>query len=285
MEKAHPEKAILQPDLFSADYQGKAGMFLCTSGSADILINGQVYHVSPGTLHLVSPLLTLYPVSQSPDYDGIRIIDNLEVFYPIIRSNVEALLQLRIRNSPCLRLDEQSADYIARQRRLIDTKLRLVEMAASPEEKALTQQIVQHLEQETLLEIMSLYFRLKPVDSEPVEKNEAVVYNFIYSLHTHFKQERSVSYYAGEARLSVGYFTSLIKQKTDSTPSEWIVTITIAHAKLQLAKTQKSIKEIAEDLHFPEQFTFRKYFKQYVGIPPKEYRMQAKKEADGGCGS
>lgn len=47
---------------------------------------------------------------------------------------------------------------------------------------------------------------------------------------------------------------------------------TVAKAKNLLENTKMSIKEIAMELHFPEQFSFRKYFKQHVGIPPKQYR-------------
>lgn len=32
------------------------------------------------------------------------------------------------------------------------------------------------------------------------------------------------------------------------------------------------IKEVAERLGFPEQFTFRKYFKTHTGVSPSEYR-------------
>ena len=61
------------------------------------------------------------------------------------------------------------------------------------------------------------------------------------------------------------------------TPSDWIIAITIVQSKLLLEKTRKSIKEIAAELNFPEQFTFRKYFKQHTGIPPKEYRLNCNK--------
>ncbi len=44
------------------------------------------------------------------------------------------------------------------------------------------------------------------------------------------------------------------------------------YAKLMLEQRDKSIKQTASELNFPEQFTFRKYFKQHVGISPKEYR-------------
>ena len=32
---------------------------------------------------------------------------------------------------------------------------------------------------------------------------------------------------------------------------------------------------MATELNFPEQFTFRKYFKQHTGIAPKEYRASS----------
>ena len=65
-----------------------------------------------------------------------------------------------------------------------------------------------------------------------------------------------------------------VKDKTGKTPSEWIADMTIVNAKLLLEQSGMSIKEIAAELNFPEQFTFRKFFKLHVGVPPKEYRLR-----------
>ena len=107
-----------------------------------------------------------------------------------------------------------------------------------------------------------------------MEKNEAIAYKFIYSLHLHVKTERSVNFYTNEANLSSSHFTRIVKDKTGKTPSEWIADMTIVNAKLLLEQSGMSIKEIAAELNFPEQFTFRKFFKLHVGIPPKEYRLK-----------
>ena len=57
--------------------------------------------------------------------------------------------------------------------------------------------------------------------------------------------------------------------------------MTIIDAKLLLAQSDKSIKEVAAELHFPEQFTFRKFFKTHVGLSPKDYRLRNRqKNAD-----
>ena len=52
----------------------------------------------------------------------------------------------------------------------------------------------------------------------------------------------------------------------------------ITEAKYLLDNTDLSIKEIATKLNFPTQSFFGKYFKQYVGISPKEYRNKLIKQ-------
>lgn len=262
---------------FIPEYNHKSGMFLCMSGTAEVLINNSVYRLEKGVLYVISPLVTIHRISQSADFDGIHILDDWEVFYPVIHTIIDTILQLKLRNSPCLRLNETEVEFLISRSGLIEAKRREMENASIAEEKNLILRMIQLLEQETMLEIIRVYFRNKTVESHPMDKKESIVYNFIYSLHFNFKQQRSVTFYAEEARLSTGYFTAVVREKTGRTPSEWIIDITITQAKLLLEKTKKSIKEIAADLNFPEQFTFRKYFKQHTGIAPKEYR------ANSGC--
>lgn len=262
---------------FIPEYNHKSGMFLCMSGTAEVLINNSVYRLEKGVLYVVSPLVTIHRISQSADFDGIHILDDWEVFYPVIHTIIDTILQLKLRNSPCLRLNETEVDFLISRNDLIEGKRREMENASIAEEKNLILRMIQLLEQETMLEIIRVYFRNKTVESHPMDKKESIVYNFIYSLHFNFKQQRSVTFYADEARLSTGYFTAVVREKTGRTPSEWIIDITITQAKLLLEKTKKSIKEITAELNFPEQFTFRKYFKQHTGIAPKEYRLNCNK--------
>lgn len=258
---------------FIPEYRNKSGLFLCLEGSSDVLINDQLYHMKRGTLYIISPLVMIYNVSKSPDFKGIHIIDEIEVFYSVIHSIIDTILHLKLRNSPCLQLVEEDIQFIIHQKELIDKKRDSLQYAIAEEESTLIRHMIHLLEQETLLEVISIYFRERIVESEPIGKNESVVYNFIYSLHMNYKNRCNVAFYAEEAKLSTGHFTSIVKQKTGKSPSEWIIAITIVNAKLLLEKSKKSIKEIASELNFPEQFTFRKYFKQYVGIPPKQYRL------------
>lgn len=259
---------------FVPECKDKAGMFLCLSGSLELIANNHAFHLERGGLYIISPLIEICKVSQSDDFSGIYIVDELEVFYPVIHSIIDTVMNLQLRNAPCLQLSDDDIQFVVQRKALIDSKKEDLNQSGIEEEKRLLSRMLHLLEQETLLEVIRIYFRNRLVDSHPIEKRESIVYNFIYSLHQHFKEQRSVSFYANEAHLSVGYFTAVVKEKTGRTPLDWIVEITIAQAKLLLEKSKKSIKEIAAELNFPEQFTFRKYFKQHTGMPPKEYRLK-----------
>ena len=45
-----------------------------------------------------------------------------------------------------------------------------------------------------------------------------------------------------------------------------------------MKSSEQSIQEIADELHFANQSFFGKYFKQYVGVSPKEFREEAKRK-------
>lgn len=259
---------------FIPEYKDCAGLFLCLSGETNFMINNHVFHIERGTLYIISPLVIIYKVSQTHDFDGFHIIDRLEVFYPIVHSIIDTIIHLKLRNNPCLILSSDEINLLIDRKRIIDKKNDELKANRSVEENIIVQKMIHLLEQEAMLEAIQIYFRNKMVEPHCESKRETIVYNFIYSLHMNYKENRSVAFYANEAHLSVGYFTAVVKNKTNHSPSEWIIAITLLQAKILLQKTKKSIKEISADLNFPEQFTFRKYFKQHTGIPPKEYRLR-----------
>ena len=92
------------------------------------------------------------------------------------------------------------------------------------------------------------------------------------TLFQYYHQEHDVTFYADKQCLSPRYFSAVIKEKSGNSALQWIIQMVITEAKQLLENTDLSIKEIAAKLNFPTQSFFGKYFKQYVGISPKEYR-------------
>ena len=115
-------------------------------------------------------------------------------------------------------------------------------------------------------------FRGKIAVFLPTLQKDLIFHQFFLSLFRHFRQEREVSFYAELQHLTPRYFSSIIKEKSGSNALQWIVQVVIIEAKLLLETSELSIKEISVLLNFPTQSFFGKYFKQYTGVSPKEYR-------------
>lgn len=82
--------------------------------------------------------------------------------------------------------------------------------------------------------------------------------------------------FASSANLSVSHFSSLFRTKTGFAPVEYFNHLKIRHSCQQLVFTKKSIKEIADELDFYDQYYFSRIFSHFMGISPSEYRKRNK---------
>lgn len=110
------------------------------------------------------------------------------------------------------------------------------------------------------------------IDLKPNElPNKDLVY-FQDLLEKHYKTERSIAFYAAEFSLSTDAFSKKVKKQFSKSPSQLINERVILEAKKLLHLTYKSIKEIAQELNFEDEFYFSRYFKKNVGVSPSSYR-------------
>ncbi len=259
---------------FHIDTTPRVGMVLCTAGSREVLINGILYRISEGMLCFRSPLISIYELSREADYSEAAIIDTPDAFYESIKLVFDTIQNLRVLDRPVLQLDAEKIHFFLAQKERIEQKRACLQGVENKDEAQLVRQTIHLLEQETILEIIHLYHRRWEVETVVVERGKGIAFGFIHSLYLHFRTHRTVAFYAAEAHLSPGHFTRIVKEHTGKPPSEWIAVVTIIHAKLFLKKPGISIKEVAAELNFPEQFTFRKFFKLHTGLSPRDYRRQ-----------
>lgn len=102
----------------------------------------------------------------------------------------------------------------------------------------------------------------------------ADILKFQHLLDTHFLEAKEVAFYASKYNLSVNTFSKRIKKHFGKSPSQLIQDRIVLEAKKLLHLTTKTIREIADDLNFEDEFYFSRYFKKSVGISPKEYRKE-----------
>ena len=97
---------------------------------------------------------------------------------------------------------------------------------------------------------------------------------FPHLLGEHFREERSVGFYARQLCITPKYLTTLIKRISGKSVSGWIDNYVILEAKTLLKYSNMSVQEIAYYLNFPNQSFFGSYFKRNTGMSPSQYKAQ-----------
>lgn len=93
-----------------------------------------------------------------------------------------------------------------------------------------------------------------------------------------FKTQRDIGFYADKLCMTGKYLSTLLKQETGMTALDWIERYVVLYAKSCLSSTSMTIQEISDELNFPSQSVFGKYFKRVEGVSPKAYRHSLSKE-------
>lgn len=112
-------------------------------------------------------------------------------------------------------------------------------------------------------------------DKELIKDDFTELKSFQNLVEEHFLSEKNLSFYADLLHVTSNTLSKKIKSKFNKTPSQIIQESVILEAKKQIHLTRKSIKEIAVELNFNDEFHFSKYFKKYVGISPTQFRKEA----------
>lgn len=111
-------------------------------------------------------------------------------------------------------------------------------------------------------------------DGKDTSRAQQIFDRFMTLLHTYHDRERCIGFYADKMCLTPKYLSCAIKTCSGKSASDWINEYVILEAKMMLRYTMLTVQEISNRLNFPTQSAFGKYFKQQIGICPKQYRAK-----------
>lgn len=111
-------------------------------------------------------------------------------------------------------------------------------------------------------------------EKAPSTRHKHVFEMFIDLVEKYHNKERSVSFYADKLCISSKYLSQIIKNVSGFSAPDIINKYVILEAQHLIRHTDMSIKEIADQLNFPNQSFFYKYFKSHTGITPNSYRQK-----------
>lgn len=246
-----------------------AVVFICLGGEGKIIVDMHTISVRRGSFVLLLPYSVIQVVETSDDIEislvatGLGFLEKLVMLQP-----VENYVS-RIREDPHLSLSEEQLAEIKYVYRFVEERY---SGAKGPLIKDIKNTLMTYL----ALEIVSLYALNQPAEKRKLSRQEQVFRHFTLSLAKNFREHRTVEFYAEEACLTPKHFSAVIKQRSGKLPTEWIIERTIVLIRFLLDNTDMSIQEIANELNFPNQSFFTRYFKNQTGMTPTAYRDRNK---------
>ena len=106
------------------------------------------------------------------------------------------------------------------------------------------------------------------------KQRDVLFRRFIELLASTRIKQRKVSWYAEKLCISPKYLSTICKQVSGKTAYCWINEYVVIDIRYWLKNTNKTIKEIADILEFPNISFFGTYCRNHFGISPTEYRKQ-----------
>lgn len=241
-------------------------MALCTRGSASYIVDTQRQTVEQGDVIIVSERHVVDGYTASPDLQGLGIMLSVNFFYEIV-SNVSEVSSMLLfsKDHPVVKLSESEADLFSKYFYMLKDKV-------ANTDNRFRRNVVRTLLLAMFYDLSNVMYRMQPGTGAKQTRADAIFTEFIQLLEDNYRSERRVGWYAEQLCITPKYLSETIKQVSRRTPNQWIDNYVLLEIRVSLKNTSKPIKEIAEEMNFPNQSFLGKFFKEHVGMSPTAYR-------------
>lgn len=240
---------------------------LCLQGSARISLNLAEYTIGRCSLIALMPDTIIRGIDPSPDARGI-FLGLSQPFVEEILPNIHAVLPVAFgaRVHPVVGISD--ADSACLQ----DIHMLLWKIIRT-EQGQCKRQMVQNVIRAMLYKLIDIYVS-RNGKALKRSRNEEIFFSFARLVECDYRIDRTVQYYADRLCITPKHLTTVVKNVSGQTASDWITEYVVLSAKVMLRSSEMTIQEIASELNFPNQSFFGKYFKQHAGMSPQAYRKQ-----------
>lgn len=233
-------------------------------GHADLKINMREYHVEAPSALLVLNDQIYQPMRHSNDLKS-KVILMSRSFSDSLFTNSGEILPLKssVLKNPVMRIENEE--------NVFEQFFNLLKNITASPRQEFKLEAARHL----TLSMFYGYSHLKHEvnELEPAStRQEEILTQFTELLDKYHKEKREIAFYAEKMFMTPKYLSQVIKDYTNKTALDFIEEYVISEAKSMLLSTSLSIQQISDELNFPSQSVFGKYFKRITKMSPSEYR-------------
>ncbi len=243
----------------------------CKKGSFKGSVNLKEYEIQEGMMVLNLPQnIIQMEINEAEETPELTIIAVTSQFLSHFRSDITKMLNetMQILDNPCITFKPDELSIVQQYIQLVNTAINSNFTSAN--------ESISHL-------ISSLFYvfgsfinkRMAEHDEaeQPVSTRHRIVFErFLELVNKFHNTERSVGFYADKLCITPKYLSKIVKDTSGQSAPQWIDQFVILEAKQLLKYSDRCIKDISEELHFPNPPFFFKYFKKHTGMTPNQYR-------------
>lgn len=238
-----------------------AVIIVCISGNATIKVNLQTYEIESPSMVTLMPGQIFEPMESSNNFCA-HVITLSKRFIDMINLPGWQQRYLTLYNNPITEMEVEQSNAAR-------FFLAILHRAASNVDNPFRLQVIENL--------VRVFYYGGVNGNSPAKDNVSpyknnIVERFLELVHTHYREERMISFYANKLCITPKYLSKIVKENTGRSAGEWIENHVVLDARAMLQSSDMTIQQIAVSLNFPNQSFFGKYFKRATGMSPKQYR-------------
>ncbi len=239
---------------------------ICIKGTTEGSINLKPYSTQGPCFITILPGQVMEYKSISDDFSGLFVIMSKQFTDSLMPNVQERLpLSLSVRDNPAISLNEEALEGMISYFEMIKRVIKIKEHPNRID-------VVRYL---TLAFFYGagIYFH-ELADNRKKTHHELLVEKYLNLVQTHYKEQRGLEFYADKLCITPKHLSKVIKETSGKPANDWIDDHVVLEAKALLKSTNMTIQQISDELNFPSQSFFGKYFKRVTGMSPRAYKSR-----------
>lgn len=269
--------SIQQFTQISSAHVGMNTIVICTSGKAQAQMNGIQMELHRNQIAIIPQNVTVTDVMVSPDFDVKGMFLTNRILRSFLNEKISVWNDMMyIHRQHIVTMDE---DEILFYTHFYDMLTLAIEKG---KENPYHTEIIQALLRSAILGLCGTMKWMLLADNSPLgsaawqrqelSSGKSHFQRFLDLLHSTDVKHRTVEAYANDLCISPKYLTTICKKNSGKTANEWITEHVLEDIRYYLKQTDLSIKQVCNQLGFPNPSFFGKYVKDHFGMTPMEFR-------------
>ena len=242
-------------------------IIICTNGKVQARVNGIQMELHKNQVAIVPQNVTATDVMVSPDFNQKAMFLTNRILQSFLHEKMNVWNDMMyVHRNHIVTMDE---DEILFYTHFYDMLTLAIERG---KENPYHTEIIQALLRSAILGLCGAMKWMLSSDHHETHTADTHFQRFLDLLHSTDVKHRTVEAYANDLCISPKYLTAICKKHSGRTANEWITEHVLEDIRYYLKQTDLSMKQICDQLGFPNPSFFGKYVKDHFGMTPMEFR-------------